>query len=607
MTSRHPGLWTRCALTLAAVVGGAAASHGQPCPEALQGVWRGQVPIQPLFELGFTVHERSPGHFDAEVRSATGSETVPVWREGDHLRFQPAGTPIAFDGIVASDGSRIDAFVHDRASVTRIVLIRSSTSDVPAWEGRWSVIDAGDPSLRLDLYVEDDGEGAVGGYWFFRDQRMPGLWGYGLSCRGDEVSLGERSLGVWFAGAFDPTRDTLDLTVTGPSGSVPVTFGRVPAEEIPALPDAPDGSPGPTADARNLADAPDTLTDGWPTAPPAEVGIDVERIGPLVAAITAADTQWGLPHAILIARHGKLVVEEYFYGYDHSTWQDMRSASKTVASTLVGLAIRDGHIPGADTPVLSLLPRYRRYDHWDPRKAQITVADLMNMNSGLDANDYDPESAAAEPVYQSQTARQDWVKLALDVPLVRAPGAPPFYYGGANPLIVGGVLDQTVGEPVQWFADRTLFAPLGITDYKILLDPGGVPYMGGGLRLRPRDMLAFGQMYLNGGMWNGHRVLPEQWVRESWTPRGRLQQFQGEHAYGYLWWHFPYRVGDRVIDAIEARGNGGQYISVFPSLDLVVVITGGNYRNGKVRVPEEMLAQFILPAVVSVERRTGGR
>jgi CubicO group peptidase (beta-lactamase class C family) len=604
MTSRHPGLWTRCFLTATAVLGAATASHGQRCPEALQGVWSGHVPVQSLFELGFTVYERSPGHFDAEVRSATGSDTVPVWYEGDHLRFQPSGAPIAFDGMVASDGSRIDAFIHDRASATRIVLTRSSTSGVPAWEGRWSVVDVGDPSLRLDLYIEDDGNGNVGGYWFFRDQRMPGLWGYGLSCAGEEVSLGERSLGLWFEGTLDTRRDSLALTVTGLGGSFPVVFGRVSPDEAPTLPDAPTAPPRPS-DMGYLTGAPEAISDGWPTAPPSTVGIDTAQIGALVAAV--AEGRLGLTHAILIARHGTLVVEEYFYGYDRTTWQDMRSASKTVASTLVGQAIEDGLIPSVDTPVLSLLPRYRSYDHWDPRKARITVADLMNMNSGLDANDYDPNAAAAESAYQSQSARPDWVKLALDAPMVGDPGTPPFYYGGANPLIVGGVLDQTVGEPVQWFADRTLFAPLGITDYKILLDPTGVPYMGGGLRLRPRDMLAFGQMYLNGGTWDGQRILPQDWVRESWTPRGRLQQFQAEHAYGYLWWHFPYRVGDQVIDAIEARGNGGQYISIVPSLDLVVVITGGNYRNGKVRVPEEMLAQFILPAVVSNGGTTGGR
>ena len=550
MRPRRTAILALTMLPLAAALSPAAESHAQRCPPELQGAWRGTVPAAELFVVRFVVRERADGRYAVDVRSAAGTETVPVWLDGGHLRFQVSGAAIAFDGVIAADGSRIDAFVQDRSAATRIVLPRTAVDDRPAWHGEWSPVDVGDESLRLDLYVEDDGEGHLGGYWFFRDQRMPGLWGYGLSCTGADVGLGERTLGLWFAGAIDAARDSLDLTVTGPGGSVPVAFGRVPAEEVPALPDAPDTPPRGGAGAAFAGAAPGRLADGWPTAAPADVGIDTAPIGALVAAIAAADTQMGLPHAILIARHGALVVEEYFYGYDRTTWQDMRSASKTVASTLVGLAIRDGHIPGVDTPALSLLPRYRSYDRWDPRKAQITVADLMNMNSGLDANDYDPNAVAAEQAYQSQTARQDWVKYALDAPMTGDPGTPPFYYGGANPLIVGGILSQTVGEPVQWFADRGLFAPLGITHYKILLDPTGVPYLGGGLRLSPRAMLSFGQLYLNGGVWNGQRILPEAWVRESWTPRGRLQEFRDEHAYGYFWWHFPYRVGERVIDAI---------------------------------------------------------
>jgi CubicO group peptidase (beta-lactamase class C family) len=582
---------------LATLLSPTATAHTQDCPTGLQGVWHGAVPIRSLLEVQFVVRDAGAGRYEADVRTATGTETVPVWHEGNHLRFQPTDVPIAFDGILAGNGSRIDAFVQDGSSATRIVLAQATAGGAPTWEGEWRPVDVADTTLRLDLYVENEGNGNVGGYWFFRDQRMPGLWGYGLSCTGTDVRLGERTLGLRFAGAFDPVGDSLHLTVTGHGGTFPVTFGRVPADEVPALPDAPSGGPRDPSAPAYMVQAPHDLADGWATAGPADVGIDTAHLSALFAAI--ADERVGLPHAVLIARHGTLVVEEYFYGYDRSTWQDMRSASKTVASTLVGLAIREGHIPSVDTPALSLLRRYRGYDNWDPRKGRITVADLMNMSSGLDANDYDPNAVAAEQAYQSQTARQDWVKYALDAPMVGDPGVAPFYYGGANPLIVGGVLDQTIGEPVHWFADRMLFAPLGIEHYKILLDPTGVPYLGGGLRLRPRDMLTFGQLYLNGGVWNGRRVLSDAWVRESWTPRGRLKEFRDEHAYGYFWWHFPYRVGDQVIDAIEARGNGGQYISVFPSLDLVVVITGGNYRNGKVRVPEEMLAKFILPAVLS--------
>jgi CubicO group peptidase (beta-lactamase class C family) len=276
----------------------------------------------------------------------------------------------------------------------------------------------------------------------------------------------------------------------------------------------------------------------------------------------------------------------------------MRSASKTVTSTLVGLAVQEGRIGGSEAPILPYFPQYRRYDNWDDRKADISVRDLLTMSSGLDANDSDRESVAAEGAYQSQTEQPDWIKLALDAPMIANPGSQPLY-GGANPLILGGILANVAGEPVEWFAHRALFGPLGIDDYRFFLDPTGIPYMGGGMYLRPRDMAKYGQLYLNGGTWNGRRILSEEWIRESWGKYGRLAPLdRNGHQYGYLWWHHQYQVGDRLIETVEARGNGGQYIFVVPSLEMVVVITSGNFRNGRTRQPEEILRRWVLPAAV---------
>jgi len=294
-------------------------------------------------------------------------------------------------------------------------------------------------------------------------------------------------------------------------------------------------------------------------------------------------------------------VEEYFYGFDRAVMHDMRSASKTLTSTLIGLAVQEGRIEGSGATALSFFPNYRRYANWDPRKADIEIRHLLTMSSGLDANDSDPESAASEGFYQSQTIRPDWVKLALDAPMIADPGSQPLY-GGANPLILGGILANVVDVPVEWFAHLALFDPLGVQHYKFFLDPTGIVYMGGGLYLRPRDMLKFGQLYLDGGVWQGRRVLDEGWIDESWGRYGRLAPLdRNGHQYGYLWWHHQYELGDRTIETVEARGNGGQYIFVVPSLDLVVVITSGNFRNGKTREPEDIMRRFVLPAVLSGE------
>ena len=317
----------------------------------------------------------------------------------------------------------------------------------------------------------------------------------------------------------------------------------------------------------------------------------------MVRAVIEGDLAY--THGVLVARHGLLAVEEYFYGFDRETLHDMRSASKTITSTLVGLAVQEGWVDGSDAKALAYFPQYRRYANWDSRKADISIKNLLTMSSGLDANDSDPRSAASEGNYQSQTVRPDWIKLALDAPMMEDPGTQPLY-GGANPMILGGILANVVQEPVEWFAHRTLFEPLGIDSYKFFLDPTGVMYMGGGLWMRPRDMAKYGQMYLDGGTWQGRRVLDESWVEESWQKYGRLRPLDSNgHQYGYLWWHHVYEVGGETIATLEARGNGGQYIFVAPSLDLVVVITSGNFRNGRTREPEVILRRYLLPAVLS--------
>ncbi len=470
-----------------------------------------------------------------------------------------------------------------------------------AWETTWTPLGVFEETLRFDLYIGVDGAGGIGGFFFFRDQRLPALWGYGLECRGDVVSLGEKNLGLTFEGRLDRARDLLTLAATGLGGSLPIAFERMPEELVPSQPDAPETPPRRPGVAGYLGHAPEALNDGWPTAKPSDVGIATGIIRDMVRAIR--DEELPLTHSVLVAREGKLVVEEYFYGFDRETWHDMRSASKTITSTLIGLAIQEGRVDDVSATALSFFPRYRRYENWDPRKARITVRDLLTMSSGLDANDSDPRSVASEGAYQSQTQRPDWIKLALDSPMIDDPGSQPLY-GGANPLILGGILAQALDEPVEWFAHRTLFGPLGIEHYKFQLDPTGVVYMGGGVYMRPRDMAKYGQLYLDGGVWQGERILSAEWVRESWGRYGRLAPLdRNGHQYGYLWWHHRYEIGDRTIETVEARGNGGQYIFVVPALDLVVVITAGNFRTGSTRQPEEILRRYVLPAVVQTDGR----
>jgi CubicO group peptidase (beta-lactamase class C family) len=570
--------------------------HGQECPADLRGAWSGTLAIGELIELRLALHERAPGDYAATIRSRQFAEEVPVWQDGTRLRFKSTRLPIAFDGKVSDDGTGVGGFLRHGSWTVRVTLSMEEGAETRTWARDWSPLEVAGEDLRFDLYIEDDGAGGTGGYFFFRDQRLPGLWGYGMECRGELIVAGEKNLGLWFEGRLDPARELLAMTATGPSGSTPITFERMPPDLVPPLPDAPEAPPREPGSASYVEHAPDAIDDGWSTSRPSEVGMDAEMIGNLVRAIV--DEEMALTHAVLVAHRGKLVVEEYFYGFERETWHDMRSASKTLASTLVGLAVQEGRISGVQAQALPFFSRYQQYANWDARKAQITVRDLLTMSSGLDANDSDPRSVASEGVYQSQTERPDWIKLALDAPMIADPGSQPLY-GGANPLIVGGILEEVLEEPVEWFAHRTLFKPLDIEHYKFLLDPTGVVYMGGGLHMRPRDMAKVGQLYLDGGVWQGRRILSEEWIQESWGRYGRLAPLdRNGHQYGYLWWHHRYSVGDGIIETLEARGNGGQYIFVVPSRELVVVITSGNFRTGKTRQPEEIMRRFLLPAVL---------
>ena len=146
--------------------------------------------------------------------------------------------------------------------------------------------------------------------------------------------------------------------------------------------------------------------------------------------------------------------------------------------------------------------------------------------------------------------------------------------------------------------DEELFQKLGITNYIIQTDMQGRPYFGGGMYMTPGDMLKFGQLYLNQGKWYGKQILSENWIERSLTNYLSLENTGDKNGYGFLWWHHTYTVNNKTIVTQEARGAGGQYIFLIPDLDVTVVITSGNFNNGKTQQPEQILKDYILPALM---------
>lgn len=547
-------------------------ANAQTCPEEIYGGWTTSLPIDGLLRTQLVVTDLD-------------EETVEL--------NQPL---IQFVGKTRPDSSSLHGFVYFGQSAYRVALSRA---DDDAWSHTWGPLPTSEGSLPFDLYFGDDGEGGTGGYLFFRDQRMPSLYGLGARCVGDSVTFSEGNLGLTFAGDFDDGFSVLTTEATGFGGTATVTWKRMTEEQQAAPAGSSDLPPRDANTATFLDQAPEVANDGWLTARPTEQDVDIAPLDELIKAIAAGDLP--LTHGVLVAKSGKLIIEEYFYGFDSDTVHDMRSASKSIASTLIGLAIDRRVISGADARALDFLD-YESYGNWSDSKSEITLQHLMTMSSGLDANDSDRDSVASENAYQWQRAQPDWIKFALDAPMIAEPGE-RVIYGSANPMILAGVLESAIGQPVEWFADEALFRPLGIHSYKISMRPMNAgAYLGGGMYLRPRDMLKIGQLYLDGGRWRGTQILSEEWVSDSFGKYGQLEPIdRNGNQYGYLWWHETYKVGDNVIASIEARGNGGQYIFVVPEFDVVAVITAGNYRGGleMTRQSQRILASYVLPAFVA--------
>jgi CubicO group peptidase (beta-lactamase class C family) len=314
--------------------------------------------------------------------------------------------------------------------------------------------------------------------------------------------------------------------------------------------------------ARYVYSIPADLADGLPVGDVRQA-IDATRVTGLVDRVL--DGTYPDLHAILVYRGGRLVVEEYFYNYDRERPHQMRSASKSIVSALVGIAIDRGAIAGDRELVTTHLP-YQSYAHPDPRKARLTLNDLLTMRSGLACNDWDGRSPGNESrVYESE----DWVKFVLDLPMAGEPGAQGRYCSG-NVLVAGRIVERATGMSLPAFAQRELFGPLGIRQadvrWNFTLSSSNAATFAQ-LYLRPRDMLKLGVLFHQQGKWGGRQVISRQWVAQSTAQLSTV----GDQGYGYFWWHQWLNVstpdGTRRVDMVVATGTAGRKSTWFrPSI-----------------------------------------
>jgi CubicO group peptidase (beta-lactamase class C family) len=524
------------------------------------------------------------GGVDASVE-ATADEIVAEFPEG-HGKFRGRIAGKSIEGFWIRRGVTEDPRYPGGATQP----FSSPVVLSPAGANRWTG-DVHPLKVRAKLYLKifRDEEGRLLGA--FRDPYQNEIGGasrFLVSREGERIAFSQPNEAggteVWFTGAVSQEGLTIDWERLGGE----IRLRSLAPDDLHVFHPRPPGEPP------YVYREPETIDDGWPTARGRAVGLDERALARAVQKIIDGDPAARSPslvHSILIARKGRLVLEEYFFGHDRETEHDIRSAGKTFASVMLGAAMMRGVDVSPQTRIYDLMAERGPFSNPDPRKAKITLAHLMTHTSGLDCNDNDPASLGHEDTLQTQKVEPDWWKHTLDLPMKHEPGA-RYAYCSANINLVGGALTESTKTWLPELFDRTVARPLGFGRYHWNLSATEEGYLGGGAWLRPRDLLKVGQAYLDGGVWRGNRLVSSAWVEESTKARVAIspattglseEEFgdaypEGEDAYA---WHLgELRAGDRAYETYYASGNGGQLLIVAPELEMVVVFTGGNYRQG---------------------------
>ena len=305
-------------------------------------------------------------------------------------------------------------------------------------------------------------------------------------------------------------------------------------------------------------------TAGWEVSPPEAQGVPSAALADLVDFGAANDMD-----SLLVVRHGRIVAEAYYAPFRPGMRHLVTSVTKAVVGTLAGIAVQGGEIAGIDEPVLESF-RWRTVANAEGSKAQLKIAHLLDMTSGLDWNE--PLSAAPPETMLEMARSRDWVGFVLDRPMAHVPGT-VFNYNSGDWHLVSAILAKKTGLDTLEYARRTLFAPLGIADASWRADPQGVRSGGFGLSLQPRDMAKIGYLYLQRGRWAGQRIISEAWVDRVFQASvdmnlGTTPRFR----YAGGWWTIPEKRAYLAVGFLR------QMIIVLPDADLVAVVTGkSNY------------------------------
>lgn len=470
----------------------------------------------------------------------------------------PISENLFFEGNLSKNGKEINGFIKSGLLLYHVKLSKSKNN---SFIGNWNVLMV-DELKSQDFYlsVENGSNNDYQAYPFLADNRFTGTWCDNFQKENNIITFSDFKTGLQFKGKLESNKIELEILL----GNHSITKVDLKKSKT------------------------DWKIGGFKTENSTSI-LPLIKMENLISKDSLPNT-----HSVLISRNGKLIYENYFDGYNANVPHDMRSSAKSISSAIVGIAKDKSLFKSVEQSIFDFLPaKYQPLK--DSLKSKINIQSLLTMSSGLDAIDYginaNPKSPATEENFQRA---KDWIQTILAVPMINSPNTKA-NYGSANPYLLGIAMDSLVSEPLELFMDTNLFQKLEISNYIIQADLNGNPYFGGGMYLTPKDMLKFGELYLNKGKWNSKRILSKSWIENSFTNYRALENTKDKNGYGYLWWHHTYQINGKNIASIEARGAGGQYIFIIPQLKTVVVITSGNYRNGKTQQPEMIFENYILP------------
>lgn len=335
---------------------------------------------------------------------------------------------------------------------------------------------------------------------------------------------------------------------------------------------------------------PKAINDGWETASLNEADIDSEKIDTMMLDILRGNDK--NVHSILLIKNGKLVFEEYFYGYNRDKLHYLASVSKSITSILIGIAIDQKYTAAVGTTAYEFFPEYTG-TKWIDQKYPITLQHILTMAAGLDWDATRYSRRDPRHTTHQMYASGNPIKFVLQRDLIETPGE-KFYYNSGLTILLGGIIKNASGLSIDKFAEQYLFSPLGISDYRWDKFPDGNIQTDGGLSLRPRDMAKIGYMVMKNGKWKDRQIVSEEWIIES--TKNHIDALG--IGYGYQWWIGQTPINNQTIPVLFASGHGGQKIFILPEFDLVAVFTSRVFNSKGHSAPEGFLLKYIIPSIV---------